>query len=246
MVEGVPGWRWHRPLERQRAQRRPVEMHKRSGATLTLTHFLQLACAPTVYTVAGSPQQLAAMLIPLSAAEGDAPPSWAMLEMQGELERKDGGTLEEAFDVGTLSLSSSVSAGGTPHAWCSHDLLSLCLAPFNSPNHHCIGQGVVLLTIGYHQLEGKRMELKKPFAVLDRAASSGGGSGEEAAAVEYKVRKLTSCDVTGSGLGVAQLQPCLPAQKRPLRCTPALGMLSPVLLSSDSLPRPCLPGRSLE
>lgn len=43
----------------------------------------------------------------------------------------------------------------------------------------------MLLTIGYHQLEGKRMELKKPFAVLDRAAGGEGGAtgykvGEEA------------------------------------------------------------------
>ena len=74
----------------------------------------------------------------------------------------------------------------------------------------------MLLTIGYHQLEGKRMELKKPFAVLDRVSpGSGGGSpssgspggsspggssgGSEAAAtaaageaadVEYKVGRL--------------------------------------------------------
>ena len=39
------------------------------------------------------------------------------------------------------------------------------------------------MTIGYHQLEGKRVELKKPFAVLDRhvaeAAVGGSGSGSE-------------------------------------------------------------------
>lgn len=50
------------------------------------------------------------MLVPLTAEEGSSRP-WALLEMQGELERKDGGSLEEAFDVGTLSVSSSVSAG---------------------------------------------------------------------------------------------------------------------------------------
>ncbi|KAL4441215.1 hypothetical protein ABPG77_011452 [Micractinium sp. CCAP 211/92] len=82
------------------------------------------------------------MLVPLTAEEGSSRP-WALLEMQGELERKDGGSLEEAFNVGTLSVSSS---------------------------------GSVLLTIGYHQLEGKRMELKKPFAVLDKA--EGGERGE--------------------------------------------------------------------
>ncbi|KAI7838182.1 hypothetical protein COHA_008030 [Chlorella ohadii] len=93
-----------------------------------------------------------AMLVPLTADEGSKR-AWALIEMQGELERKDGGTLDEAFDVGTLSVSSS---------------------------------GSVLLTIGYHQLEGKRMELKKPFAVLDRV--TGSGSGEEGQdSTQYKV-----------------------------------------------------------
>lgn len=55
------------------------------------------------------------MLVPLTADEGSSTP-WAMIEMQGELERKDGGSLEEAFDVGTLSVTSSVRgiAGGEP------------------------------------------------------------------------------------------------------------------------------------
>jgi hypothetical protein len=48
------------------------------------------------------------MLIPISADEGSCK-SWALVEMQGELERKDGGTLEQAFDVGTLTVNSSVS-----------------------------------------------------------------------------------------------------------------------------------------
>lgn len=39
----------------------------------------------------------------------------------------------------------------------------------------------MLLTIGYHQLEGKRQQLKKPFAVLDRVqgSSDGGGGGSQ-------------------------------------------------------------------
>lgn len=51
------------------------------------------------------------MLVPLTADEGSSTP-WAMIEMQGELERKDGGTLEQAFDVGTLSVTSSVRGAG--------------------------------------------------------------------------------------------------------------------------------------
>lgn len=56
------------------------------------------------------------MLIPITADPDPALPDgvrqWAMIELQGEVERKDGGSLEEAFDVGTLSVPTSVS-----HRW---------------------------------------------------------------------------------------------------------------------------------
>ncbi|GAB4819033.1 hypothetical protein N2152v2_006079 [Parachlorella kessleri] len=84
------------------------------------------------------------MLVPIVAPGSPAGvQQWAMVELQGEVERKDGGTLEQAFDVGTLSVSNS---GGS-----------------------------VLLSIGYHQLEGKKLPLKKPLAVLERepAATQG-------------------------------------------------------------------------
>ena len=138
------------------------------------------------------------MLIPISADQGAAT-AWAMLEMQGELERKDGGTLEEAFDVGTLSVSSSVSASG------GSERRAACTAGEQRPAGHaddarcqwCCSlpmQGAVMLTIGYHQLEGKRIELKKPFAVLDLVAAAEGQAGEgEEESAEYKVRMLTSC-----------------------------------------------------
>lgn len=48
------------------------------------------------------------MLVPVSGASGELP-AWAMIEMQGEIERKDGGGLDEKFDIGTLSTSSTVS-----------------------------------------------------------------------------------------------------------------------------------------
>lgn len=38
---------------------------------------------------------------------------WAMIELQGEVERKDGGTLAQAFDVGTMTASTSVSVRAT-------------------------------------------------------------------------------------------------------------------------------------
>lgn len=59
-----------------------------------------------------------------------------------------------------------------------------------------------MLTIGYHQLEGKRIELKKPYAVLDRVPEEDGQG-----AVEYKVL---------AGLPVrrfARLPACLPGHQ---------------------------------
>lgn len=48
-------------------------------------------------------------------------------------------------------------------------------------------QGTVMLTIGYHQLEGKRQALKKPMALLSKAdADSQGADGSDQLA--YKVR----------------------------------------------------------
>lgn len=47
------------------------------------------------------------MLIPVRGPDGEAR-SWIMIELQGEVERKDGGSLSEQFDIGTLSLSSTV------------------------------------------------------------------------------------------------------------------------------------------
>lgn len=41
----------------------------------------------------------------------------------------------------------------------------------------------IFLTIGYHQLEGKRLPLKKPLAVLERSGSCAGAG--------YKVRRST-------------------------------------------------------
>lgn len=37
-----------------------------------------------------------------------------------------------------------------------------------------VQQGAIQLHIGYHQLEGKRVELKKPYAVLDKVAGPDG------------------------------------------------------------------------
>lgn len=93
--------------------------------------------------------------------------------------------------------------------------LTLPLLPVLARLH----QGSVLLTIGYHQLEGKRMELKKPFAVLDRVAGSGSGSSEEGdEGTQYKVRRYLlgvrgcccmSTNVTGNDQWCAPCCMCL-------------------------------------
>lgn len=48
------------------------------------------------------------MLLQIHPADDGSPATWAMIELQGEIERKDGGLEGEAFDVGMLSTSSSV------------------------------------------------------------------------------------------------------------------------------------------
>lgn len=107
-----------------------------------------------------------------------------MIELQGEVERRDGGSLEEAFDVGTLSVTSSVSSRG-PRTHVRIQAARPRPCQPRPPLTDCLPTGLqgdtVLLTIGYHQLEGKRLPLKKPLAVLEKhdGASQSGG---------YKVR----------------------------------------------------------
>lgn len=78
------------------------------------------------------------MLIPISS-QGENPPAWAMVELQGEIERLIEATPGEPFDVGTLTAVDDTS---------------------------------VQLVIGYHRLEGSRMALKKPVAILEKVTSN--------------------------------------------------------------------------
>jgi hypothetical protein len=49
------------------------------------------------------------MMLPIMPEEpGQEPTTWAMLELQGEVERRDGCSPDEPLDVGSLSLSSNV------------------------------------------------------------------------------------------------------------------------------------------
>jgi hypothetical protein len=52
---------------------------------------------------------LAQMLIPVKPADGASPATWAMIELQGELERNGENKDTIGFDVGTLTTSSTVS-----------------------------------------------------------------------------------------------------------------------------------------
>lgn len=59
-----------------------------------------------------------------------------MVELQGEIQRKDGDPEGPGYDVGSFTRSST--------------------------------SGNLVLTIGYHQLEGVEQKLKKPFAILQK------------------------------------------------------------------------------
>lgn len=52
------------------------------------------------------------MLVPIESASGQGLAAWAMIEMQGEIERKDQSNANEGFDVGTLSLTETVRVLG--------------------------------------------------------------------------------------------------------------------------------------
>ncbi|KAI8101823.1 hypothetical protein M9434_006888 [Picochlorum sp. BPE23] len=65
-------------------------------------------------------------------------PEWAMVELQGEIVRKDGDPNTGGYDVGSFSRSKT---------------------------------GGLVLTIGYHQLEGAEEKLKKPFAIIQKNTS---------------------------------------------------------------------------
>ena len=49
------------------------------------------------------------MLIPVHPGDGATPPTWAMIELQGEIERNGERNESEGFDVGTLTTSSTVT-----------------------------------------------------------------------------------------------------------------------------------------
>lgn len=96
------------------------------------------------------PPDVTEMIIPINCvpSSGGAPDSkreWAMVELQGEIQRRDGDPNSPGYDLGQFSRNDKT--------------------------------GNVLLTIGYHQLEGVEQPLKKPFAILKKSAEGGDGPG---------------------------------------------------------------------
>ena len=96
------------------------------------------------------PPDITEMIIPINCvpSSGGAPDSkreWAMVELQGEIQRRDGDPNSPGYDLGQFSRNDKT--------------------------------GNLLLTIGYHQLEGVEQPLKKPFAILKKSAEGGDGPG---------------------------------------------------------------------
>ena len=106
--------------------------------------------------------------------KGDGPcPEWAIIELQGEVTVTN--LQRESLSFGSLQASSVVSQ----HTCClSHNERCQGLKLFlQSPD-------VVDLTIGYHKLSGKRVQLKKPLVLVEKAQHQN-SAGQ---ALEYKVQ----------------------------------------------------------
>ena len=127
----------------------------------------------------------------------------AELHAQGEIERSDGEALLDSLEVGTLCRAATVRrvcapprtllrAGATSVLVGGKNLARLTsLADAAS---HALAldtlwqtQGVLKLTVGYHEVEGKLGALKKPLVVLRRV--EGDGAGEPAYEAVGVIRK---------------------------------------------------------
>ncbi len=119
------------------------------------------------------------MLIPLRGPDGGKLAEWALVELQGKIEPQRAVQLQESLVVGTLQLSQSVRRNDLCRAaahWPPAPPLPASLSPIPLAMtllYCCIdaalqSQDVVVLQVGYHQLEGKRVPLKKPLAILEQ------------------------------------------------------------------------------
>jgi hypothetical protein len=113
------------------------------------------------------------MLVRVCASEEGSPPEWALVELQGRIEypgEADNDSYQR--DIGMLQVVDQVrTVLWYGFASC---VVQIEAAGCTDPAPCCTPQkaGKVQLTIGYHLLEGKRVPLKKPFAVLEKVATS--------------------------------------------------------------------------
>ena len=123
--------------------------------------------------------------------------------VQGEIERSDGEAVLDSLEVGTLCKAATVRrvcaaprshlrAGAARHACWREN--RRCLTSLANVAWHTLAldtlwqtQGVLKLTVGYHEVEGKLGALKKPLVVLRRV--EGDGTGEPAYEAVGVIRK---------------------------------------------------------
>lgn len=119
------------------------------------------------------------MLIPITSHDSDTP-EWALVELQGRIEPLHEVDLQETLQIGTLQLSKTVrqlfALGCRPTRLVDQEtaikfeekLLHQPQPPCAAPCNCCVqNKDVVQLQIGYHILEGKKLPLKKPMAILE-------------------------------------------------------------------------------
>lgn len=102
--------------------------------------------------------------IPIACNEAHCP-TWCLIELQGELEVQEEIT-SATFPVGSLCQSSFVSCTAVQ----GPVLLHRVVGDIHVVKFFMQKGDALQLTIGNHQLEGKKVALKKPFAMLQPEA----------------------------------------------------------------------------
>jgi hypothetical protein len=105
--------------------------------------------------------------------DGGDIPEYGLIELQGRIEQQHEVPAGEPVPVGTVVLSNTVrwvppcsSLSLSLSLLCPH--LSSLTPPPSSKKPKQQHPDVVKITIGYHEIEGKRIALKRPLAILER------------------------------------------------------------------------------